>query len=87
MTEPKVSRRGVYYDLTMSPYEYRTPYGDVFKFSSEKKLTMYTRDILKDIQTLEKMFNKLRLHDTLDDEIVHIITRAVYHTLYYKIEG
>ncbi|MBO5870270.1 MAG: hypothetical protein J6Q89_05915 [Clostridia bacterium] len=45
MTDVKRSRRGVYYDLTESPYEYNSPYGDLFKFSSEKKLEIYTRDI------------------------------------------
>ncbi len=87
MTEPKVSRRGVYYDLTISPYEYRTPYGDVFKFSSEKKLSIYTRDIVKEVQKLEKMIARYNLGAFIDDEIIQLLTKAVYRSFYVKTEG
>lgn len=87
MTEPKVSRRGVYYDLTISPYEYRTPYGDVFKFSSEKKLSIYTRDIVKEICKLEKIIARHNLGAFLDDEIIHLLVKAVYRSFYVKTEG
>lgn len=87
MTEPKVSRRGVYYDLTISPYEYRTPYGDVFKFSSEKKLSIYTRDILKEVQKLEKIIARHNLGAFLDDEIIQLLVKAVYRSFYAKTEG
>lgn len=37
----KVSKRGVYYDLSISPYRFETPEGVVLRFSSLKKLEMY----------------------------------------------
>lgn len=85
--QPKVSRRGVYYDLNLSPYEYTTPYGDVFKFSSQKKLDIYTRDIVKEIERTERMFERNGLQDHLPDEIIKLVLRAVYLSFYCYIEG
>lgn len=87
MSDTVVSRRGVYYDLSQSPYEYRTPYGDCFKFSSQKKLEMYTRDIVKEIERLEKLLARHDLQDFLPCEIIQMITRKIYVALYRKIEG
>lgn len=57
-----VSARGVYYDLTQSPWEYIDDNGKVFKFSSEKKLDMFIAKIkakeeawMKEAQKLEKL--------------------------------
>ena len=44
MKYPVKSRRGVYYDLSKSPYEFVSSYGEIYKFSSRKKLEMYTRE-------------------------------------------
>lgn len=41
MQNKYVSARGVYYDLEKSPYEYIDELGNTFKFSSEKKLSMF----------------------------------------------
>lgn len=87
MTREPVSRRGVYYDLDMSPYEYCTPYGDIFKFSSKKKMEMYTRDIVKEISRMEKALSRNQLDCLLPDEIVVLVYRLVYHSFYNKIEG
>lgn len=83
----KVSRRGVYYDLTISPYEFTTPYGDIFKFSSQKKLDMYTRDISKEIKRLEALIVRHDMQTFIPDEIVQLLTKAVYQAFYRKIEG
>lgn len=85
--QPKVSRRGVYYDLNLSPYEYHSPYGDLFKFSSQKKLDMYTRDIVKEIDRIERVFSRHGLQNYLPDEILQLILRAVYQSFYSHIEG
>lgn len=87
MSDTVVSRRGVYYDLSQSPYEYTTPYGDCFKFSSQKKLDMYTRDIVKEIERLEKLLVRHDLQDFLPCEIIQLLTKKVYVALYRKIEG
>lgn len=86
MTE-KISRRGVYYDLTISPYEYRTSYGDIYKFSSAKKLELYTRDIQRELERLEKILNRHGLRDFVPDEIIQLLRKGVYNAFYRKIEG
>ena len=83
----KVSRRGVYYDLTISPYEFTTPYGDIFKFSSAKKLQIYTRDIVKEIKRLEDIIQRNDMQSFLEDEILQLLIKAVYRSFYKKIEG
>lgn len=80
------SRRGVYYDLTKSPYEYSSPYGDCFKFSSAKKLEIYTRDIQKELDKAEAFFNRHTLHDLLPVEIVDMIKRRIYRALYDRMK-
>lgn len=83
----KVSRRGVYYDLTISPYEFTTPYGDIFKFSSSKKLEIYTRDISKEIKRLETLIQRHDMQSFIEDEILQLLIKAVYRSFYKKIEG
>lgn len=82
----KKSRRGVYYDLTASPYEYRNPYGDIFKFSSEKKLEIYARDIDKELKRVNDLFERNELLSYVPDEIVELIKRAVYRSFYKRVE-
>ena len=81
------SRRGVYYDLSKSPYEYKTPYGDLFKFSSAKKLQIYTRDIAGEIDRFYKLIERHKMGDFLPDEIVNLIIKSIYRAFYRKIEG
>lgn len=87
MDKPVKSARGVYYDLTKSPYEYESPYGDLFKFSSRKKLEIYTRDIVKELDRITKALERNRLGDTLPDEIIQLLYRATFRCFYRKIEG
>ena len=87
MSDVKRSRRGVYYDLTISPYEYKSPYGDIFKFKSKKKLEIYTRDLPKELERLDKFFSRNNLEKLIPHEIINLIRRAVYRSLYKKIEG
>ena len=82
-----VSRYGVYYDLSKSPYEFTTPYGDLFKFSSAKKLEMYTRDIYKETERMSKLMARNDLAEFIPPEIMHLLYRAVYSSFYRKIEG
>lgn len=85
--EKKISRRGVYYDLTISPYEFISPYGDCFKFSSEKKLQIYTRDIEKELSRYESFINRNGLSKLIPHEIKQLLVRAVYKSLYNKVES
>ena len=87
MSDLKRSRRGVYYDLSISPYEYKSPYGDIFKFSSKKKQEIYCRDIVKEINRLECLIDRNDLKDFLPEEIQHLLKRTVYQSFYRKVEG
>lgn len=81
-----VSTRGVYYDLTASPYEFTSPYGDVFKFSSKKKLEIYTRDVVKEVKRVDAIVMRNGLADYLPDHALSMIYTAVYRAFYRKIE-
>lgn len=87
MSEGVVSRYGVYRDLSKSPYEYVNPYGDCFKFRSQKKLDIYTRDIQKEIDRVSKFVGRLGLDDYLPKEIVQLLYRTTYQALYDHVEG
>lgn len=80
-----ISRRGVYRDLSQSPYEYQSPYGDLFKFPSEKKLEMYTRDIQSELDRVSKFLDRLHLGDTIPAEIIQLLYRSTYKALYRKV--
>lgn len=84
--ERKVSQRGVYYDLTLSPYEFKSPYGDIFKFSSQKKLDMYTRDIENELNRLEKYLARNDLQTLIPSDVADRIRRGTYEALYKIIE-
>lgn len=79
------SDRGVYYDLTKSPYVYETPYGDIFKFPSQKKLEIYTRDITKEIERLTKALARNGLVDMLPYEIIGTLYRFTYRAFYRSV--
>lgn len=87
MDEKKISSRGVYYDLTISPYEYFTPYGDIFKFPSKKKLEIYSRDISKELTRLESILKRNEMMDFLPDEAIEMLIKVVYRSFYNKVVG
>ena len=87
MEKTPVSRRGVYRDLSLSPYEYESPYGDSFKFSSAKKLEIYTRDVQKEVDRMTKALDRLHLQQILPPEITALIFRTVYRSFYRNVEG
>ena len=85
-TEPVKSRRGVYYDLSLSPYSYTSEYGDIFKFSSQKKLEIYTRDIVIELKRIDKMIERTNLNKYVPREIIKLIRRSVYKSFYHRVE-
>lgn len=87
MPDRAVSARGVYYDLSLSPYVYRTAYGDIFKFSSQKKLDIYTRDISKELSRLYKLLERNEMRGFLPEEVIQLLVRNVYRSFYKKVEG
>ncbi len=82
-----VTRRGVYLDLNQSPYEFNSPYGDCFKFSSNKKLEIYTRDIEKEIKRVDAVIDRNELRNFIPGEIYQLIIRGVYKAFYKKVEN
>lgn len=87
MSETPVSRYGVYRDLNLSPYEFTNPYGDIFKFRSQKKLDIYQRDIEKELERVSKFVGRLDLDSHLPPEVVQMLYRYTYKALYNRIEG
>lgn len=83
--KPVVSRYGVYRDLSQSPYEYQSPYGDLFKFPSQKKLDIYTREIEKELERVSKFLERLHLEDIVPGEIVQLLYRSTFKALHRKI--
>ncbi len=81
------SERGVYYDLSQSPYVHTTPYADTFRFSSAKKLEIYTRDIEGELARLDKLLKRHRLEGYMPDEIVLLLRRSVTRSFYDRVEG
>ena len=87
MSEEIVSRYGVYRDLEKSPYRYESPYGDIFKFRSQKKLDIYTRDIQKEIDRVRKFVSRMDLDSYIPKEIIQLLYRSTYKALYDHVEG
>ena len=85
MKDTPVTRNGVYKDLSISPYRYTTPYGDCFKFPSKKKLDIYTREIEKELERLERAMQRIDLVEMLPAEIVRLIWRTAHRALYRKV--
>lgn len=86
MTGARVSRRGVYYDLTLSPYEVKTAYGDIFKFSSQKKMEIFTRDAPKELKRVDALFERHGLIGFVPDEIVDLVKREMLKAFYKQVE-
>ena len=85
MDDVKRSRRGVYYDLELSPWEFITPRGGIFKFSSETKLRVYTRAALEKMGEVNKMIDKHGMRDFISDELMKDIYTAVCWTVYREV--
>lgn len=87
MKDTRISERGVYYDLSISPYVYRSPYGDIFKFSSRKKLEVYTRKIEEEKERLESLLFKFKdLNDSWKTGTRDLYHKNMYERIYNKVE-
>lgn len=86
MDDVKISRRGVYYDLNVSPWEFKSPYGDIFKFRSENKLNVYRRNVPERIDRLHRFIAKNDLADFMTDALIREMETAVYRSFYRYVE-
>ena len=83
--EPKKSRRGYYYDLSESPWEFKTPNGDLFKFPSEKQLEIYSRNVQKELERIDKVFERVGCKPHLSAATLRAVYRSVYRSLYSRM--
>lgn len=84
----KVSARGVYYDLDLSPYEYEDELGNTFKFSSEKKLDMFilrVKDKQRQFKSEIEHLNKIgySVNKSYESNIKNL-PKIVYNAMIYK---
>lgn len=86
MSERIKTARGVYLDLSKSPYIYTSMYGDVFRFSSAKRLEIYDRDVTKELDRVEKLLDRHDMRDFIPAEIHALLRRSMYEAFYKKIE-
>lgn len=87
MQERIVSQRGVFRDLSLSPYEYKNSYGDSFKFPSAKKLEIYEREIAKEEVRLDRFFERNGLSNKLPIDVLYLIYQSAHQALYEKVIG
>ena len=83
--EPKKSRRGYYYDLNESPYEYESPYGDLFKFPSAKQLEIYSRNVEKEVEKIDKAFDRVGCKSFLHSNTIQAVYRSIYRSFYNRM--
>lgn len=88
MKNKTVSARGVYYDLEKSPYIYEDKLGNIFKFSSEKKLEMFENRVKakeKDFENEKERLKKLGYDIAKDYETnIDCLPKLVYNDMIYK---
>ena len=87
MKNARVTARGVFKDLTISPYEFKTPYGDLFKFRSAKKLEIYEREVEVDMRRLNTAIERNDVERFLPEDVRIGLERAVYRAVYKRVEG
>lgn len=76
-----VSRRGVFYNLDKSPYVIHT-YGLCLKFSSCKKMEIFTRKYNENIQVISKCFDKVYSITGINFKLTDSIRKIVLNYLY-----
>lgn len=78
-----ITRKGVYIDLSKSPYEYKCKDGEVLKFSSEKKLQMYRSFITLAGTKIDRAFGIAgKLLDVIDTNTLMTAQAAVEKSIY-----
>lgn len=83
----KVSVKGYYYDLTISPHVWKSPCGDSYKLPSAKRVEMMEKYSRKELDRLEAYLHKAGLDGKLPVEIVNLIKRNLIEAVYSRIVG
>ena len=84
--EPFKTRRGVYTDLSLSPYSVTTGCGNIFKFSSKKKMEIFQRICPERLEKLEKNFNKIHKITGYKFLITDGVISDLEHKVYKEVE-
>jgi hypothetical protein len=72
----------------MSPYEYKMPYGGIFKFSSNKKLEIFSRELPKRIDKVEKNYDVLQAIAGFEEwSMSRKVLENIATLLYWEVEG
>lgn len=83
-TSREVSVKGYYYRLEKSPYEFTSPYGDVFKLPSRKRLEMMHRQTKEALARCEKFFARNGL-EGMPEELKDLTRKYVIEAVYRSI--
>lgn len=83
--EDRVSRRGYYYDLDLSPYGYTSPYGDFYKLPSAKRLDMMQREAKAAMQRIDKLIERNDLGAWVPKEIIILLHKAAINAVYDRL--
>lgn len=76
----EVSKRGVYYNLEMSPYKYVYK-GETFKFSSLTKLTSYLRKVKTKLNDINKNDFENLANNNLYEQLVDNVYKTTYNEM------
>lgn len=82
----KVSRRGVYYDLSISPYTFKTLYGDILRFRSAKKLEIFEREIEKELKRFNDLMDRHDMQHFIPRSVKLSIIMRIHNSLYERVE-
>jgi hypothetical protein len=80
-----VSSRGVYYDLSISPYEFNS-YGLILKFSSAKKLEIYRRELDQRKEKINRKFAQINEISLLNLGITPMMDKKIQMRIYDEVE-
>jgi len=80
-----VSAKGYYYNLNISPYEWKSPYGDIYKLPSRKRIELMDKRAKEELRRLDHVLARNDLKAALPSEIVTMIRRCCIEAVYRQI--
>lgn len=80
-----VSRRGYFYNLKESPYEWVSPYGDSYKLPSRKRLEMMEKRAAEELERVDKFIKRHGLYDVMPGKVVDLVRHYVIEAVYRQI--
>lgn len=82
-----VSAKGYYYNLDISPYEWTSPYGDVYRMPSRKRAEMMDARVAEETERLHKYLDRSNLRGVIQPEIVTLLHKTLIQIVYDTIIG